>query len=397
MKSTGRHVLVHLLVFSALVFTGLLLGTAPTLAQTNAAGASSSQANSPQANFKVTLKQSTSTAEPPVKLKGDSICYELGLTPKRTICDYLPKHETASVLLSRILTAIFDGRQPADPSEAYIRVVGNNQLEFMSIDPAKIELIIDYLSHVDVLDTFIERRFVNVNLQIVELVKNSDENMGYLLSGRAAGKTGAALDPTDRLAVTALGGIVTSTFAIGNLVNTVLNIALTNFKEKEDISVVSTLPFRVTHGFDLGTLAPLSQTVYRPFSIQTITENVGIKFQGEARLHRDQPNKILLKNFTASVTQVNSRDMATTTGPTMGAKTFRAGPVDLVLETGCSAIIRVLNQTESFQRKRKNWFFSSSNEKDEASRDFLFVIQATEDSQGTAPSTTCDQTGRTQP
>lgn len=315
-------------------------------------------------------------AEPADRVRGGAVCYELQTDPKRTVCNYIPKNTTAANLQSRILLAIFDNRQPADPGEAYVRVVENNQLEFMSIDPKKADLITEYISRVDVLDTYVPRKFVNMNLQVIELKKNSDANVGLLLSGRYTGTRGVELKPTNRVTMENTAGIITSTFAIGNLLNSVLNIALSNFKSREEISVVSNFPFQVTHGFDLSNLAPVSQQVYRPFSIQTITEVTGVKFQGEARFHRDQPGKILLKGFTASVTQVDELDVSLPNGRTMGARTYRAGPLDLFVEPGCSTVIRVVNSTEHSKKSTRNWLSGLTDGTDDSQRDFLIVLQA---------------------
>lgn len=327
-----------------------------------------------QAQVATTLPEELKAVQP--RIQGATpVCYEIDLPIKKIICNYIPKYEHPANLQSRILRVFFGNRQPANPEESYVTVLNNGQLEFAHTNPDLIERIKGKLKDFDALDVFVQRRKLNVAVRILQLNENADQTLGFLATAQYAGKTGQGVLTKDRFSVTeAVGSILNVKFALGNLVNTLLEVALHNFESNNYIKTLSYFPIsNVTHGYSFSGLEPYRVNLYIPTtSVSVEKESVGIRFDGEVRMFENMPNQIQIKNFLVSLAQ----EMPSNGSNKLGPEVFKAGPMDLNLELGCASAIRVLKTVQMQNNRERNFLFGRKKEEKEVQKDFLFVIQA---------------------
>lgn len=352
-------------------------------------GLARSQQQQTEAINTVRTLQVNTTAQP--RSKGELSCFDIDLVPKKTICRYLPINETASSLQSSILRDFFGGRQPGNPDESFVRVLNNGQLEFADVNKQVIDQIIKILPTLDTLDIYVERRKVNIVVQILQLKDGADDSAGFLLGAQYSGKDRQSVKEQDRVTTTTPGGLINFNFAFGNLINSVLNLTLNNYKSTNDVKVISSVPIVLTHGYQLSNVAPYSKPIYiQTTSVSSVPEQEGIQFQGQSRFHENANSKIVIKDFSISVSQFEPNTVKTE-GSVEGLETFKSPVRDLELEVGCSTAIRVINVSRKVQKKNRNMIFSAKNEVSDSKKVFLFVIQALSDSKGSTPSTTCSE------
>lgn len=366
-------------ILSLMLLVGLQV--TPVLAQAQEAGLV----------FKKSNLQAGPDGQP--KDKGELSCFEIDLTPKKTICRYLPINEQAINLQTGILRIFFGGRQPSNPDEAYVRVLNNGQLEFSHTDSLYVQKIIETLPSIDTLDVYVERRKVNIVVQILQLLEGADSSAGFLLGAQYSGHGRESVTEKDRLVTTTTGSLINLNFAFGNLVNTLLDVTLSNYKANNNIKVISSVPLQITHGYQLSNVTPYTKPIYvQTTSVSSVPEEEGIRFEGQARFHENVNKKILIKDFSISVSQYEPNTVKKE-GVVEGVETFKSPVRDLELEIGCSTAIRVINVARKVKRKEKNLFSSSKNREEDSKKVFLFVIQAVSDSKGSEPSTHCAETG----
>lgn len=357
--------------FPALVLFAVVTGAAPVIMAQGAANLNiQAQTITPAKSFKP-------------RNRGDIVCADLAFPAfTKTVCNYIPVYETAANLQTRILRQFFGGRQPSNPDESYVIVTNTNQLEFAASSfggapNTMIELIKARLADFDVLDTYVPQRRVNLGIRVVQLLKNADENLGFMVSKATySGSRGNPVAPTDRLSVgAAVGSILSAKFAIGNLVNSLLEITLMNFKENRDINIIKVIPLpQVKHGDDIS-YDPQSQNQYiSTSSVSSQVENAGIRINGQVRFFENINTKIVIKNFSVVMSDLSRTEAVDKTTP--GVEKHQTRTMDLELEIGCSAAIRVLNVLESVKSNKRNFIFSSEKGTNESEKDLLLIVQA---------------------
>ena len=288
---------------------------------------------------------------------GELSCIDIGIEQKRLDCRYLPVNVSSADLQRGIFNMLFGGRQPANPDDAYVRVLQNGQLQFSHVDSKYMDKIIQILPVLDILDTYVPRRKVNIVVQIIQLMEGSDDSAGFLLGAQYSGKDRSTVTAQDRFSTTSAGGLINFNFAFGNLVNTLLDVVLTNQKTRNDIKVISSVPLTLTHGYQLGQANPYSKPIYiQTTSVSSVTEQEGIRFEGQSRFHENANGKIIIKDFSINVSQ-NDPSKTKREGYVEGVETFKSPVTDLELEIGCSTAIRVINVSRQGKSKKSSLFF----------------------------------------
>lgn len=340
--------------------------------------------------FKTQILQVSPAGQP--REKGELSCIEIDVNPKKSVCRYLPINELAANLQASILRVFFGGRQPSNPDEAYVRVINNGQLEFSHIDPTYIKNIIQFLPSIDTLDIYVDRRKVNIMVQILQFAEGADDSAGFLIGAQYSGRDRQTVEAKDRFSTSTTGSLISFNFGFGNLVNTLLDVVLSNYKSRNDIKVISSVPLMLTHGYQLDNVTPYTKPVYvQTTSVSATTEQEGIRFEGQARFHENANSRILIKGFSVSVSQ-HEPNSVKREGVVEGVETFKSPVRDLELQIGCSTAIRVINVNRKVKRKERNLFLGSKTDETDSKKVFLFVIQAVNDSKGTPASTNCSET-----
>lgn len=310
---------------------------------------------------------------------GEIYCYDIQNPIKKTICNYLPKDENALELQRIILNNIFGGRQPGDRLRSHIMVLSNGILQFAHDDPSVISQIQNEIAGYDVLDTFQVRRKVNLLVRIIELNENADSTLGILAQARYAGTKGNPVGAADRLNITnVLGTALSIKATMGNLVNNMLEVMLQSSEAEKKIKTLSYIPlYNITQGYYLNAMEPQRINMFIPVgSINVYPEALGVKLDGQVRLHQDASNMIKIKDFSVTYSQLLQEGQGQKDDIRFGPEVLKAGPMELDLEVGCSTAFRVIHTLKQTAAKEKRWFLGRQKETTESRKDFLFVVQA---------------------
>ena len=311
-----------------------------------------------------------------IEAKSEFICRELKYPVKKTVCDYMPVNESPAQIQSRILCQFSGCRQFPNPDEAYVKVLNNGLLEFVHTDLNIIDEILKAIPGFDDLDTYVARRRVYLDLRVYEILKNADDNLDFMVREAAyTGSKGKPMEPGNRFSLVDIAGTLSPQLALGNLVSSLLTVALRKLDATSDIKKLSNVPvLELTHGTNLSSKIPnQSQNIYiTPNQVSTFTEQAGVRFGGEVRFLKDMDNRIKISNFSVQISQVPST--AKTDGYTPGLPTFGFSAPELHFDIGCAQVIPISNTLETVKKKEK-WLFGKKESEEKVTKDFIIVIQ----------------------
>ncbi len=311
--------------------------------------------------------------------KGEYVCKELKYPLKKYVCNYIPIHESADKIQTRIFCQFSGCRQFPNPDLAYVRVLHNGQIEIANDDMNFMNEILSAVTNdFDTLESHIPRRRVHLDLRVYELVKNANDNLEFMIREAAVvGKRGTPMTPGNRLNILETTKGLGLQLSLGNLVSSLLTAALTTLEATSDVlKLTHTVQKELTNGSSLtARKRPIEQNNYiTPSTISTFTEVGGIQFEGEVRFLENLDNKIKISGFGVRISQ--QPHTPKTDGSTPGLIHYSFGPGDLYFDIGCAQVLNVTNTGETIKKIEKRFFGLDRREYEEKiKKEFIAVVQ----------------------
>lgn len=312
--------------------------------------------------------------------KGEYTCKELKFPIKKYVCNYIPLYESARAINESILRQFSGSKQFGNPDSAYSKVVGNGQVEFANEDENFVkEILNQIINDYDTLESYVERREVNLDIRAYEVTKNAGDSFDFMIkNATVVGKGGTPMTPGNRFMLSDIGGVVAPQLAMGNLVTSLLTAALGTLESKGDIdSMTAAVQKGYTNGsFLQDRRPPVSQMIHiTPNTVTTVPEQALVQFEGEVKFLKGIDNKIKISKFAVKV--ANAPKTAKTDGFTPGVLTFNYGPVDLYFDVGCAQVLTVTVNGEKTKKieKRLGGLLGTSEVESVAKKQFMFVVQ----------------------